>query len=668
MAKTKTHEEFMEEFLTSDNSQKINILGKYVNFKTKISCECKICGRIWETKPASLFKITGCPSCVAKAKTRFVSKTHDKFVEELSKINYNIKIVGKYKTSNEHIKCQCKVCNHEWNGVPNNLLRGAQCPRCSRENMVYYNLKTTKQFIEEMKVVSPNIEILGEYIHSKEKIKCRCKKCDYIWETTPNSLLAKKSGCPNCAQNERIRKAKESGRKTPTAKSHNEFVEEMKSKNPNIEILGKYTTNKTKIKCRCKICDYVWSVRPNSLVCGQGCPLCGRKTIGEKLKLTNEEFQTRISKLNSTYTVLDKYENCKKKVECHCNICGGKWKASPIKLLNGCGCPICAGKDCVVGINDIATVRPDLVKYFINKEDATKYTVGSCQRIIFKCPDCGSEKEMTISVLTSNGFSCDICNDKLSYPNKYMRGFVSQIPVENVIYEYNPEWIKPSRYDGYFEYKGQAYIMEMDGELGHGKRVYGTNEKDIEGLERDRYKDYMANQHNIKVIRIDCIKSESDYISNNIINSELNDIFDLSVIDWNKCNEFATKNIVKEVCDYFNKTKFLVSQIAKDFKLGNNTVRRYLKRGTELGWCNYVPNGHRTKKVYIPKTDRKFNRGILVYNKNDVNTVLHTFQNSVECAENMSNIYECNFIPSCIRNVINGYNKTYKGFVFKYAS
>ena len=43
-----------------------------------------------------------------------------------------------------------------------------------------------------------------------------------------------------------------------------------KNKNAeNIEILGEYENNKTKIKCRCKIDEYEWSATPHSLLDGK---------------------------------------------------------------------------------------------------------------------------------------------------------------------------------------------------------------------------------------------------------------------------------------------------------------------------------------------------------------------------------------------------------------
>ena len=74
-------------------------------------------------------------------------------------------------------------------------------------------------------------------------------------------------------------------------------------------------------------------------------------------------------------------------------------------LLKGQGCSCCVGKTVVNGINDIATIYPHLVKYFVNIEDAYVHTFGSGDKILMKCPNCGSKKYMTINDLKTNGFS-----------------------------------------------------------------------------------------------------------------------------------------------------------------------------------------------------------------------------------------------------------------------
>ena len=80
-----------------------------------------------------------------------------------------------------------------------------------------------------------------------------------------------------------------------------------------------------------------------------------------------------------------------------------------------------------------------------------------------------------------------------------------------------------------------------------------------------------------------------------MLNSRLNEIFDLSNIDWLQCEEYALKNIVKEVCDYWHEHKEINGEditttlLMHIFKLSTNTIRKYLKKGTKIGWCNYNP-------------------------------------------------------------------------------
>ena len=50
-------------------------------------------------------------------------------------------------------------------------------------------------------------------------------------------------------------------RKTNKKKSHKEFVNELKEKNPNIRVIGQYQTAKDKIECECLICNTHWFVR-----------------------------------------------------------------------------------------------------------------------------------------------------------------------------------------------------------------------------------------------------------------------------------------------------------------------------------------------------------------------------------------------------------------------
>ena len=67
LAHTKTHEQFVVD-LAKENST-VEIVGQYINSKTKIACRCCICGNEWEMCPNALLRGQGCAIC-AKEKRK----------------------------------------------------------------------------------------------------------------------------------------------------------------------------------------------------------------------------------------------------------------------------------------------------------------------------------------------------------------------------------------------------------------------------------------------------------------------------------------------------------------------------------------------------------------------------------------------------------------------
>ena len=81
-------------------------------------------------------------------------------------------------------------------------------------------------------------------------------------------------------------------------KTHEQFIEEMKLKNPSIDILSKYVKNDEKIKCKCLIDGHIWEVVPRNLITGNGCPKCSVINRGLKKRKTHEEFVKEMKQKN----------------------------------------------------------------------------------------------------------------------------------------------------------------------------------------------------------------------------------------------------------------------------------------------------------------------------------------------------------------------------------
>ena len=99
-----------------------------------------------------------------------------------------------------------------------------------------------------------------------------------------------------------------------------------------------------------------------------------------------------------------------------CKKCGYEWRVPAYRRTKGNGCPACSGNIVVSGINDLATVRADLMDEWNYAKNGPinpqKYTVGSSKKVWWKCRNCAYEWEAIISNRT-RGNGCPKCSGKI---------------------------------------------------------------------------------------------------------------------------------------------------------------------------------------------------------------------------------------------------------------
>lgn len=283
-----------------------------------------------------------------------------------------------------------------------------------------------------------------------------------------------------------------------------------------------------------------------------------------------------------------------KRYKCSCVKDGYEFEVSEYSLCKRhSGCPVCSNKKIIAGINDIATTDPWMVVYFKNKSESQKYSSCSGHEITCKCPICGKEKEMTIEVLHRYGFRCDFCSDKISYPNKLMTYALLQLQNENIITnfqrKFSAPWSGSYKYDGYFEFNSQAFIIEMDGGFHFNDNTF-NNQTYQRAQQIDLKKQRLAESNNIIVLRVNCnykiMKERDSYLVENL-KETLSKYIDTSVINWSECTSKASNNLIHEICSKYNSglsRKALRNQYPW---ITNTTIGNYLKIGTQCGLCNY---------------------------------------------------------------------------------
>lgn len=257
-------------------------------------------------------------------------------------------------------------------------------------------------------------------------------------------------------------------------------------------------------------------------------------------------------------------------------------------------CICCNNHIQVKGINDLATRAPWISQYFQGGvEESSNFYQNDRIKIYPICPICKTIHSRKISVSSlyqMHGFSCNKCSDGVSYPNKYIYSLLEQAKISFET-EYTPKWSNNRRYDFYFD----KTIIEAHG-LQHYETTYFHNISDTtvsDSINNDLYKKEIAIENGIEnYIEIDCSISDSDYIRKSIVESDLLNVLGIKEkqIDWNLCNEFASSSQVREICLYYNEHPQLKTlDIAKIFKKSKPTIIKFLKRGTEIGWCQYNP-------------------------------------------------------------------------------
>lgn len=378
--------------------------------------------------------------------------------------------------------------------------------------------------------------------------------------------------------------------------STKELKAKIEEANPNIVLLGEYSdiTKALRVKVKCLKHNYEYDAAVSQLIHGAGvgcCRLCLNENMRQERGLSHEEYVNRVAKVQPNIKVLGKYVSMSRRIKCECMIDGYIWEPRAQEPLVNRGCPICKNskKTVAAGFNDVLTSNPEIVPFLVNPNEAKAYKAGSKHIVDFKCPLCGYIKQYPISNVVNFGFACDICGDGVSYPNKISRYMLLQLPVENLVFEFNTDWSKPYRYDNYFEFKGKKYILEMDGVFHFKQSAFKTNALPLKELKkRDVEKEKRAREHGITVIRVECIRSEKDYIISHIKQSILADIFDLSIIDWEKVEESARSSLIKKACElYEQQAGQSPEEIANQLMIDRHTAKKYLKIGATIGWCSY---------------------------------------------------------------------------------
>lgn len=264
--------------------------------------------------------------------------------------------------------------------------------------------------------------------------------------------------------------------------------------------------------------------------------------------------------------------------------------ATEANLKRGDKCKYKQGKAVCEGnsLYDLEYIR----KYIVDIDEAKNITQNSRKKCKFKCPNCGFEKLMCVANLTNQGFKCNICSNKLSYPERFITAYLE---LKNIKYKYQHK--EKNLQKRIFDF----YLYELDIYLEcHGIQHYDENNIWYDhSVLQDTDKRRWCEVNNKQLVELDCRFSEFDYIKNKVNESVLPKIENSDIkriVEKIKNNE--TDN-VKEVIKLYEmyKSSYVVSE---KLKINHKKVLMILKQ-------NNVAIFSRVKKIKCVNTNYIFN-------------------------------------------------------------
>ena len=266
--------------------------------------------------------------------------------------------------------------------------------------------KTQEEYIADVKIKNPDVEVLGVYQGNKIKIAHKCLLCGKTFEASPNSILCGK-GCPDCRYVKSAQKLR--GR---CRTSHEEYISKG-TFSPYIKITGRFAGWHQPLEYQCLRCGKNSSALASNLRKIEGCADCVREQSRIKiLKQGEEKFWDWFYSQDRGYEVLSEYTGSTNYITLRCKKCGRVWEARPTLLMSqDTQCPSCAS----VKVANFFRKTSEEIASLLKQKAPEMILTGEYKNYItktqFKCTKCGYELDASLDYVLRKG-GCPICIER----------------------------------------------------------------------------------------------------------------------------------------------------------------------------------------------------------------------------------------------------------------
>ena len=354
----------------------------------------------------------------------------------------------------------------------------------------------------------------------------KCAECGNEWKTSICNRT-KGTGCRICGIKRRAQLR---------TKSQEQFVYEVKQKNPNVEIIGQYTGKAKSVRTRCLICGRTWDAYAASLLRGGGCAVCSFAKIGDERRKPQDYFVKEIQQITPNIEILEEYKGAHIGILTKCLVCENEWHPTPTSLRRGRGCPECGKRH----TGEALRKSHEDFKSEVEQKNPSIEVIGQYkslqEKVLTKCLLCNNKWEAWPDALRA-GSGCPQCAEerRTSFPEQAVFFYLSQ------------SYTSISRYVD-DKYELDIYLPDLNvGVEYDGIRFHTTKT----GIAKENRKNIFFSKKGIRLIRIK--ESEENKVVSDVIFFKNNATY--SNLPW----------AIKEVFSLLNKEKDVPSiDLARD--------------------------------------------------------------------------------------------------------
>jgi uncharacterized Zn-finger protein len=310
----------------------------------------------------------GCPYCSNKRVIpgfNDLATTHPEIAAQAHGWDPKTIVAG----SQSKFKWKCAL-GHTWLAVVASRTSGCCCPYCTNKKVLagFNDLATTNPDLAVQACGwAPETLTAG----SSKKVGWRCGHGHEWMDTVAHRSWGR--GCPTCAGRLVLAGFND------LASAYPEIAKEAHGWDPETVTA---CSNRV-LEWRCPQ-GHSWTSSVNNRSRGDGCPYCSNHKVlvgFNDLATTNPTLAAQAHGWDPTTVT----EVSDKRRDWVCGE-GHTWTAVVGSRSAGNGCPICAGKQVLVGFNDLATLHPELASQ-AHGWDPTTVTVKSGKRMAWKCSE-----------------------------------------------------------------------------------------------------------------------------------------------------------------------------------------------------------------------------------------------------------------------------------------